>query len=79
MLARISLIIAFAGILLTGFAEQSPETLFAAANKAYDGQLYDSSFKLYKAIEDQGFVSAELFQNMGTAAYKLDMVPDAVY
>ncbi len=65
--------------LLVGFTQSSPEELFQQANDAYDQQQYDSSLVLYQLIEEQEMVSAELYQNMGTAAYKLNLVPDAIY
>lgn len=79
MLIRILFTFTFIGVLAAGSAETSPSSLFEDANKLYDAQSYDSSLALYKMIEESGMVSAELFQNMGTAAYKLELVPDAVY
>lgn len=72
------LLILLISYLQTGWA-QSPESLFQSANKAYDDQQYDSAFALYEQIEQQGWISAELYQNMGTAAYKQDMVPESIY
>ncbi|CAG5084918.1 tetratricopeptide repeat protein [Parvicella tangerina] len=79
MLVKLSLIISLLLSVATGFSQQSPEKLFELANTAYDNQQYDSSLTLYKAIEEKGLVSPELYQNMGNAAYKLNLVPDAIY
>lgn len=79
MLAKLLFSIAFILSFLLGFAEQSPNSLFKDANELYDSGQYDSSLTLYRSIEELGMVSPELFQNMGTAAYKLEMVPDAVF
>lgn len=64
---------------LTAFVAQSPEEIFKLANEQYDAKSYDSAFALYQQIEDQELVSAELFQNMGTAAYKMEAVPESIY
>ena len=58
---------------------QSEEEIFKSANEAYVNEQYDSAFFLYSKIESQDKYSVELFQNMGTVAYKLDDVPNAVY
>lgn len=79
MLARVLLNISLLFILGSGLANQSPEDLFKAGNDAYDNQQYDSSLTIYQSILDQGVSSPELYKNMGTAAYKLDQVPEAVY
>jgi hypothetical protein len=79
MLARLLIAIAFILSFLLGFSESTPESSFAAANEAYDNQQYDSSLVLYQSIMDEGYSSPELFQNMGTSAYKLDLIPEAVY
>lgn len=79
MLARVLLNISLLFTIGIGFAGQSPKALFKAGNDAYDNQQYDSSLTIYQSILDQGVSSAELYKNMGTAAYKLDYVPEAVY
>ena len=58
---------------------QSENKLFEKGNEAYVNESYDTAFSIYEDIEEQGFYSAELFQNMGTAAYKLGDIPNAVY
>ena len=79
MLAKLLVAILFIFSFLLGFAGKDANELFKAANDAYDAQQYDSSLTLYRSIEEKGLVSAELYQNMGTAAYKLDLVPEAVF
>lgn len=58
---------------------QSETELFNQANEAYVNEAYDSAFSIYSKIESQDFYSAELYQNMGTAAYKSGDIPNAVY
>jgi tetratricopeptide (TPR) repeat protein len=58
---------------------QSELELFEKANDAYSNEEYDSAFALYEKIESSEFYSTELFQNMGTAAYKKGDIPNAVY
>lgn len=78
MLTRMIVAIVFLLSFLLGIS-QSPEEQFKAANEAYDNQQYDTCLQMYQAIENQGLSSAELYQNMGTAAYKLDLIPESVY
>lgn len=79
MLVKLSIIFTLMLSSLIGFAVQSPQELFEAANKSYDNQQYDSSLTIYLEIEKQGLSSPELYQNMGTASYKLNLVPEAIY
>lgn len=58
---------------------QSENELFQQGNEAYLNENYDSAFALYSKIESADYCSAELFQNMGTAAYKTGNIPNAVY
>lgn len=58
---------------------QTEMELFEDANAAYNNEAYDSAFALYSKIESNDFYSTELFQNMGTAAYKLGDTPNAAY
>lgn len=79
MLTRKLLSILFLLVFGLTLIAQSPEELFKAGNDAYDQQQYDSSLIIYESILDQGMISVELYKNMGTAAYKLDRIPEAVY
>lgn len=58
---------------------QTETKLFEQANEAYINEAYDSAFYLYEKLESLDFYSTELFQNMGTAAYKMGDIPNAVY
>ena len=58
---------------------QSETELFEQGNEAYLNEAYDSAFVIYSKIESLDYYSTELFQNMGTAAYKTGDIPNAVY
>ena len=74
----IYILVLFIGIANCGIA-QNAEELFKKGNEAYTNEEYDSAFLLYSKIEAADKYSVELYQNMGTAAYKLDDVPNAIY
>lgn len=58
---------------------QTAEELFKLGNTAYANEEYDSAFSIYSKIEHKDLYSVELYKNMGSAAYHLNDIPNAVY
>ncbi len=59
-------------VALVGTATASDtDSLWAKANDAYSLGEYENALGLYEEIENEGFVSAKLWYNMGNACYKL--------
>ncbi len=54
------------------------DTLFNAANELYDQKAYEDAIKVYETIEDSGYVSAELYFNIGNAYYKTHQIGPAI-
>jgi tetratricopeptide (TPR) repeat protein len=54
------------------------DTLFNTANKLYEEKAYEDAIQVYEAITDSGYVSAELYFNMGNAYYKTHQVAPAI-
>lgn len=48
----------------------TPEELFAQANEAYQRSEYIYAAELFEQIVDKGFISADLFYNLGNAHFK---------
>lgn len=57
---------------------KSPEVLFNEANEAYANKKYADAVNIYEQVLDSGYVSAELYYNLGNAYYKLDNIPFAI-
>lgn len=49
---------------------ESLDSLFIKANDAYSSGNYEQAFSSYKQIQEQNFESAELYFNMGNAAFR---------
>ena len=58
---------------------QSPEELFEKANKQYKEGLYKEAIATYDSIEKQGYISSELYFNLGNSYYKLNRVAPTIY
>lgn len=58
---------------------QSPEELFDKANKQYKDGLYKEAISTYDSIEKLGYISSELFYNLGNSYYKLNQVAPTIY
>lgn len=65
--------------ILQGVTAQSAEELFEAANKDYKEEKYEQAIKKYDSIEKLGFISSELFYNLGNSNYKLNKVAPSIY
>lgn len=52
--------------------------LFDKANQFYQDAIYDSALVQYKKIVDNGFVSSDLYYNIGNTYYKLNRFPEAI-
>lgn len=58
---------------------QTTEDLFKNANDLYKNDKLEEAVELYKKIESQGFISSELFYNLGNSYYKLNKVGPSIY
>ncbi len=54
------------------------DTLFTAANNAYNQGLYDSAAAIYQTILNQGVESGEIYYNLGNAYFKAGDIPSAI-
>jgi tetratricopeptide (TPR) repeat protein len=59
-------------------SKQKADSLFKAANNAYNQGLYDSSAAIYQTILNQGVESGELYYNLGNAYFKAGDIPSAI-
>jgi len=58
---------------------QVPDSLFAAANKSYQQEMYMEALEGYQNIEKLDLKSADLYFNMANIYYKTNQVAPAVY
>lgn len=63
----------FAGVLCA-----TPDSLFLAANKNYQEGNYEKALETYGEIILSGFESADLYYNMGNAAYRANSIGHAI-
>lgn len=54
------------------------EDLYLQANEAYKAGRYDSAKSLYSEVLNNGYVSADLYYNLGNAHFKDDNMPAAI-
>lgn len=54
------------------------EKLFIKANESYRSAEYENAISLYEKIVDNGYVSKELFYNLGNAHYKMKNIPQSI-
>ncbi len=57
---------------------QSPNELFNQANQLYKEKNYEGSIALYDSVAKSGYVSAELFFNLGNAHFKLGNLASSI-
>jgi tetratricopeptide (TPR) repeat protein len=70
-------IIVFLTPIKTSFA--NPETeLIKQANTEYSSGYYDHALELYLSVVEAGFVSAELYYNLGNTYFKLNRIPESI-
>ncbi|MCQ2322082.1 MAG: hypothetical protein MJZ47_00515 [Bacteroidales bacterium] len=67
----------FACMLANGQKLQKDE--FAKANAYYNDSKYDSAMITYNRIIDEGYVSAQLYYNIGNTYFKLRNIPMSIY
>ena len=73
------LILLFALLLpLLTFAEAVPANLFKNANQQYEKANYKEALKSYQQLLDQGYISSELYYNIGNVYYRLNELPLAI-
>ncbi|WP_256004397.1 SH3 domain-containing protein [Pedobacter deserti] len=54
------------------------DSLFKAGNKQYGKQQFSAAAQSYQRLADAGYLSADLYMNLGNAYYKLDEIPKAI-
>lgn len=57
---------------------QVPDSLFIQGNTAYENGKFDKAVTLYENILDHGYVSAELYFNLGNAYYKMQQIAPSI-
>ncbi|MGB0777646.1 MAG: tetratricopeptide repeat protein [Flavobacteriaceae bacterium] len=55
------------------------EDLFVKANENYRNGAFDSALKSYQTIEDSGWVSSELYFNIGNSFYRQNQLAPSIY
>lgn len=58
---------------------QNPDILFDQANKQYKDGLYEQAIISYDSIQKLGYVSSELYYNLGNCYYKLNKVAPTIF
>lgn len=58
---------------------QTADELFVKANDEYKKELYSEAIITYNQIDSLGFVSSELYYNLGNCYYKLNEVASSIY
>lgn len=66
-------------IITNTIASQTTSESFASANDLYKNEKFEQAITLYKKIELQGFVSSELYYNLGNSYYKINKVGPSIY
>ncbi len=58
---------------------QSNTEIFNIANELYKNENYIEAIEKYKKIESSGYISSELYYNLGNSYYKLNKVGPSIY
>lgn len=64
--------------LISSLRAADMDSLFSNANTAYSSGFYLEAIDSYLTIVDQGYVSADLYFNIGNACFKLEDYPSAI-
>jgi len=75
---RFGLLLALGLLLIAGALAQTPEQLFLEGNALYQQGKLDEALERYQAILDRGFVSGELFYNIGNVHYRSGRIARAI-
>lgn len=67
-----------AGMFYSGRLTAQPDSLVIGANNSYNAEQYPDAIEKYRAVIDQGYVSPELFYNLGNSYFKLGRIPEAI-
>ncbi len=54
------------------------DSIFFEGNKFYQENNYEQANLFYKSILDEGYLSKELYLNLGNSYFKLDSIPQAI-
>ena len=58
---------------------QNASDSFTSANNLYKTEKFEEAIQLYQKIETEGFISSELYYNLGNSYYKLNKVGPSIY
>ena len=58
---------------------QNTTDSFYSANDLYKNDKFEEAIQLYQKIETEGFISSELYYNLGNSYYKLNKVGPSIY
>jgi tetratricopeptide (TPR) repeat protein len=75
---QILLIIPVILMLFQAGAQNPRVSLISQANEAYNNGSFTEAISLYGSVIDSGYVSAELYYNLGNAYYKVKDIPSAI-
>ena len=64
---------------ICSISAQNVDELFTNANDLYKNEKFEQAIELYKNIESKGFISSELYYNLGNSYYKLNKVGPSIY
>jgi tetratricopeptide (TPR) repeat protein len=65
-------------IFMWSFANANENELWDLANEAYANQDFPQAIELYQTLEDSGFVSANLYYNLGNAYFKTSNIGKSI-
>ncbi|MEM1324684.1 MAG: tetratricopeptide repeat protein [Bacteroidota bacterium] len=71
-------LIVWSTFLTTIMIAQNPEQQFQVANKSYDIEEYAVAIEQYQSLLESGFVSPELYTNLGNAYYQFGNLGKAI-
>lgn len=78
MMRKILMLVMMVAIAGGFMASAAVNAEFAAANKAYDGELYNKALQTYLGIAAKDGVSSELYYNIGNTYYRLNDRANAI-
>jgi len=64
--------------MIVGVVNATPDSLFQVANNLYQEGKYEMALGQYREITQMGFESADLYYNMGNAAYRSNSIGYAI-
>ncbi len=66
-------------LITSTLSSQNIDEIFDTANELYKNEKFEDAVEKYKQIESRGFISSELYYNLGNSYYKLNKVGPSIY